>query len=488
MTTRAEVVFLLNGEETRIASCDPSMTLLDYLRETRRLTGTKEGCREGDCGACTVVVMTPGKDGPQIRAVNSCILFLPTLDGSAIVTVEGVAPEGRLHPVQRELVDCHGSQCGFCTPGFVMSLLAADLNLEAPSDSRLNEILSGNLCRCTGYRPIADAAQKALSRSREPDHRVAEALDQLSRVAMDEPLDFEFNCERRGTLRYSAPRTLDALVTLLTASPDATMLAGGTDVGLWVTKQHRPLHHIVDLTKVTELQVIREEADQLVIGAGVTYSKARPILAAHFPDFDPLIARIASEPVRNSGTIGGNVANGSPIGDTPPALIALGARAVLVSSRGERTVLIEDFFIAYGKQDRAPDEVLARIEIPKLAAQSAFHVFKISKRFDQDISALCGAFHAELRSGKLHNVRICFGGMAGVPLRAASAEQELEGRRLDPETIEQAVAQISVDYRPLSDHRASAEYRTLAAQNLVRKFAASLTGMPVVSLDREFAR
>ena len=277
-------------------------------------------------------------------------------------------------------------------------------------------------------------------------------------------------------------------MTLLAASPDAILLAGGTDVGLWVTKQHRQLHHIIDLTKVTELKAIREEADQIVIGAVVTYSNARSVLATQFPDFDPLIARIASEPVRNSGTIGGNVANGSPIGDTPPALIALGARAVLVSSRGERTVLIEDFFIAYGKQDRAPDEVLARIEIPKLAAQSAFRVFKISKRFDQDISALCGAFHAELRNNVLHNVRICFGGMAGVPLRAALAEQVLEGRHLDPETIEQAVAQIPLDYRPLSDHRASAEYRTLAAQNLLRKFAASLGGMPVVNLDREFTR
>jgi xanthine dehydrogenase small subunit len=313
-------------------------------------------------------------------------------------------------------------------------------------------------------------------------------MEKLLRLAMDEPLDFEFFCERRGLLRYSAPRTLEALVTLLKTSSDPTLLAGGTDVGLWVTKQHRQLRHIVDLTKVTELQVIREEADQIVIGAGVTYSNARPVLAAHFPDFDPLIARIASEPVRNSGTIGGNVANGSPIGDTPPALIALGARAVLASSSGERTVQVEDFFVAYGKQDRAPDEVLVRIEIPKLSAQSAFRVFKISKRFDQDISALCGGFHAELRSGILHNVRICFGGMAGVPLRAMSVERALEGRPLDPETLDQAVALVPLDYQPLSDHRASAEYRLLAAQNLLRKFAASLDGKTVVTLDREFAR
>ena len=488
MTTRREVVFLLNGEETRIANCDPSMTLLDYLRETRRLTGTKEGCREGDCGACTVVVMTAGNNAPQVKAVNSCILFLPSLDRSAVITVEGVAPKGELHPVQRHLVDCHGSQCGFCTPGFVMSLLAADFNLETPSDARLNEILSGNLCRCTGYRPIADAAHAALSRPREQDARVAETMERLSRLAADEPLDFEFVCERRGGLRYSAPRTLDALVTLLATSPDATLVAGGTDVGLWVTKQHRKLRHVIDLTKVAELQDMRDEADKVVIGAGVTYSSARPVLAAHFSDFDQLISRVASEPVRNSGTIGGNVANGSPIGDTPPALIALGARAVLASPRGERMVLLENFFIAYGKQDRAADEVLVRIEIPKLTSQAAFRVFKISKRFDQDISALCGAFHAELRDGLLCNVRICFGGLAGVPLRASSVERVLEGRPLDPQTLEQAVAQFPLDFRPLSDHRASAEYRMLAAQNLLRKFAASLVGKPVVTLDREFAR
>lgn len=488
MATRSEVLFLLNGEETRISNCDPSMTLLDYVRETRRLTGTKEGCREGDCGACTVVVITPGEGAPQVKAVNSCILFLPTLDGSAVITVEGVAPKGELHPVQRELVDCDSSQCGFCTPGFVMSLLAADLNLETPSEARLNEILSGNLCRCTGYRPIADAAHAVLSRPREQEARVAQSLERLSRLVPDEPLDLEFVCERRGTLRFSAPRTLEALVAILTSSPDATLLAGGTDVGLWVTKQHRNLRHLIDLTKLAELQDIRDEADHVAIGAGVTYTNARPVLAAHFPDFDPLIARIASEPVRNSGTIGGNVANGSPIGDTPPALIALGARAVLASPRGERSVLLEDFFIAYGKQDRAPDEVLVRIEIPKLSGHALFRVFKISKRFDQDISALCGAFHAELRDGLLCNVRICFGGMAAIPHRAASVERVLEGRTLDPEAIEQAVAQFPLDFRPLSDHRASAQYRMLAAQNLLRKFIASLAGEHVVTLDREFAR
>lgn len=484
---RSEIVFLLNGQEVRLAKCDPTLTLLDFLREERRLTGTKEGCREGDCGACTVVVISQSPTGPRVKAVNSCILFLPSLDGSAVITIEGVACGKQLHPVQRELVDRHGSQCGFCTPGFVMSLFAADLNLETPSDTRLNEILSGNLCRCTGYRPIADAAHAALGRERQPDPRVAEMLNCLTNLAVEEPLDLEFNCERRGTLRYSAPRTIEALTSILANSPGATILAGGTDVGLWVTKQHRKLHHIVDITKLNELQRIDEGADHVTIGAGVTYSDARAFLASHFPDLDPLISRIASEPVRNSGTIGGNIANGSPIGDMPPALISLGARAVLASNRGERCVLLEDFFVAYGKQDRAPDEVLVRIEIPKLAPDAVFKAFKISKRFDQDISAVCGAFHASWQARKLANVRICFGGMAGVPQRAKSVERRLEGATLSVNVVEAAVSSFSEDYQPLSDHRASAEYRMLAAQNLLRKFAAGLDGQAVAPLDREFA-
>lgn len=488
METRSDIIFLLNGREVRVASCDPSMTLLDYLREEQRLTGTKEGCREGDCGACTVVVVSLQAGEPKIRAVNSCILFLPSLDGSAIITVEGVATDGVLHPVQQQLVDCHGSQCGFCTPGFVMSLYAADLNLETPSPERLNEILSGNLCRCTGYRPIADAANAAFSRPRGADPRIVHTLKQLRGLQGRPSLDYAFTCARRGAMRYSAPRSLEALTGLLATSPDATILAGGTDVGLWVTKQHRKLVHVIDITRLNELQVVRDEGEQLVLGAGVTYNDARTALSEHFPDMGPLIARIASEPVRNSGTIGGNIANGSPIGDMPPALIALGARIVLASARGQRTLLLEDFFLAYGKQDRAADEVLVRIEVPKMAPAASFRAFKISKRFDQDISSVCGAFHAELKGDRLANVRICFGGMAGTPKRASHVEQALEGRACDSATLEQAIAALARDYSPLTDHRASAEYRLLVAGNLLRKFFADLEGEPVTALDREFAR
>jgi xanthine dehydrogenase small subunit len=486
MTSPEEVVFLLNGKEVRVVNCDPTMTLLDYLRECRRLTGTKEGCREGDCGACTVVEISLSGGRPRVRALNSCIAFLPTLDGSAIFTVEGVASDSGLHPIQQHIVDRHGSQCGFCTPGFVMSLFAADLNQERPSPMRLNEILSGNLCRCTGYRPIADAAHAALYRDRLPDRRIAETLEQLTRLERSIPLDFSHRCPRRGDLRYSAPRSLNTLTALLAQSPRATILAGGTDVGLWVTKQHRTLQHIIDITHIAELQIVRDEPERVIIGAAVTYTDVRLAFARHFPDFAPLIARIASEPIRNSGTVGGNIANGSPIGDIPPALISLGASIALASPRGERRMLLEDFFLTYGKQDRAEDEVLVRIEVPKLAPAARFRTFKISKRFDQDISALCGAFHAELQSNRLSNVRICFGGMAGTPRRARAVERVLEGSTCNPATLERAVTAFPEDYSPLTDHRASAEYRLLVAQNLLRKFFADLRSEHVTMLDREF--
>ena len=484
MERRSEISFVLNGDPVRLSGVDPSRTLLDWLREERRLTGTKEGCREGDCGACTVVVVQSADGKAKVRAVNACILFLPTIDGAAVFTVEGVATGEELHPVQQALVEQHGSQCGFCTPGFVMSLFATALAGERPDDGRLDEILAGNLCRCTGYAPIVDAAHSALSQEGPGlDDYAPEGIE--AHDAANAMLDLSFDCPRRGRLEYCAPTSLEQLTNELDTSPEGVILAGGTDVGLWVTKQGRTLSKVIDLARVPELGRMTEGEAALTIGAGVTYSEARPLLARHFPPLDPLISRIASEQIRNSGTIGGNIANGSPIGDMPPALIALDAQVGLARKDGTRTLPLEDFFIAYGRQDRASNEVLAWIEVPWLDDDTYFRTWKVSKRFDQDISSVCGAFHLRMIDGVAQDVRICFGGMAGTPARAKLAEQVLEGSSLDQETIHRAIACLAEDYTPLTDHRASARYRTLAAQGLLRRFLEVVDGRPVEVLDRE---
>ncbi len=481
------IEFILNGDLVRVNSVDPNITVLDFLREHRRLTGTKEGCREGDCGACTATQVLLADAEPRVRAINTCIQFLPSLHGTALITVEGVArSSGALHPIQAAMVECHASQCGFCTPGFVMSLHAAELAGETADRPRVEELLTGNLCRCTGYGPILAAAEKSLGSDAEVDATLAATVEKLKTINSAEMLEIEYDCPHtRAKRTYHAPRSIDELGVVLARSPDATILAGGTDLGLQVTKQHKALAHLVDINRVSELQCIAVGATEIAIGAAVTYSQARSVLADHFPEMDGFLSRVASEQIRNCGTIGGNIANGSPIGDMPPALIALSARLELVGPNGTRELPLEDFFLAYGKQDRGRAEVVSRILIPRADASVKFEAYKISKRFDQDISSVCGAFCAELRSNVVCNVRIAFGGMAGTPKRASAAETLLEGKVLEAELVESAVATLANDFTPLSDHRASAEYRLLVAGNLLRKFCASIAGSKSVRLDRE---
>ncbi len=483
---RDEIRFLLNGESVRIANPDPTLTLLDYLREHRNLRGSKEGCREGDCGACTVAMTSPSGGVESVQAVNACIMFLPAVDGTAITTVEGVArPDGALDPVQAAMVDCHGSQCGFCTPGFVVSLHAAYQAGEVPDRARICEILAGNLCRCTGYGPIIAAATAALHAARD-NAAAARPASQPDMSTDPEMLRVEHTCAASGAVRrYAAPRNLTQVAGLMRNWPDATFLAGGTDIGLWVTKQQRQFDALIDLTRVKELQEISVTEGGVVLGAAITYSAARDLLCGHYPGIATLLSRIASEQIRNRGTIGGNIANGSPIGDMPPALIALGASVELIGHSGMRELALEDYFIAYGQQDRQPDEVLARIRIPALHPSARFQTYKISKRFDQDISAVCGAFYTQLDGETVRDVRICFGGMAGTPRRALQAEGILRGSRFDQSIVEDAAAALAKDFTPLTDLRASAAYRMLVAQNLLRKFHAAVTGANVGALDRE---
>lgn len=446
----------------------PTQTILQHLREDLRCTGTKEGCAEGDCGACTVVIGSLENGELELKAVNSCIQFTPTLDGKALFTVEDLQlPDGRLHPVQQALVECHGSQCGFCTPGFAMSLWGMYLKQEgqAPSRCQIDDALSGNLCRCTGYRPIIEAAGRMVELPRAEFDRaaVAEALLSLQR---SEGASYAF--EGRS---FHAPRTLDELVALRSAHPQALILAGSTDVGLWVTKQMRELNDILYIGNVGELKSVTESDGMLHIGAGVTLQDAYAAVCRHYPDeLGEMWQRFASLPIRNAGTLGGNVANGSPIGDSMPWLIALGARLVLRGAQGERELALEDFYLGYQQKDLQADEFVAALRVPLAQAGLRFRTYKLAKRFDQDISAVCAAFALTLDGEIVKHARIAFGGMAATPKRAAQAEAVLTGRAWDEAALTEAMAALARDYAPLSDMRASNSYRMKTAQNLLRRF------------------
>jgi xanthine dehydrogenase small subunit len=476
---RNTIRFILGGRLEEIQDCDPTLSVLEFLREHRQRTGTKEGCAEGDCGACTVVLVEIDEDRLVYRAVNSCILFLPVLDGKQLITVEDLhAQDGSLHPVQQALVDQHGSQCGFCTPGFVMSLFAMyhDSGGSASSRADIDTGLAGNLCRCTGYLPIVKAADQSLSGERTDRFLQDEqqVLQQLRALGSDDMLAMTHQGRR-----YFAPTDLKELCALLKAHPEAILVAGATDVGLWVTKQLQQPETLIYTGKVRELLHIERNLDagELRIGAAVTYTQALPWIIHDYPEFEELLNRLGAMQVRNAGTIGGNIANGSPIGDMPPALIALRAKLVLASANGERLIALEDYFIEYGRQDLRPGECVARVILPLPVADSEFRTYKLSKRIEQDISAVCAAFHVTFRGGNIEQARICFGGMAATPKRARNCEKSLTGKAWTVQNVDQAMIAMRDDFKPISDMRASAEYRMLTAQNLLKRFFFETSGV-----------
>ncbi len=440
--------FSLNGETVEVET-PPTRTLLDWLREDRGLTGTKEGCSEGDCGACTVIVA----DGGGTRAVNACILFLPQLNGKAVRTVEGISgPDGTLHPVQEAMVTHHGSQCGFCTPGFIASMAAAHVNGRRDHD----DVLAGNLCRCTGYAPIVRAAEAAQGKI------VPAWMHEVIPEAM--PLAIQ-------------PLSSDELAAWYADHPDATLIAGATDVGLWVTKALKELKNVAFLIRCNDLQKIEDLGEALKVGAAVTMADLLPVLREHHPSYAEMVRRYGSEQVRQAATIGGNIANGSPIGDNPPALIALGATLALRKGDERRELPIEDFFLEYGRQDRQPGEFVEAVMLHKSAP--ALRCYKLSKRFDQDISAVLGCFNVTVDNGTVSAARIGFGGMAGVPKLATTVCETLVGMPWNSDSIESVLPRFSDDFTPLSDMRASADYRLSTARNMLLRYYRDLRGETV---------
>ena len=465
----SEIRFLLDGRLVTATGSAPTTTVLEYLRDSLHRIGTKEGCAEGDCGACTVVLGERSADGSKVhyRAVNSCIRLLATIDGQELVTVESLQQaDGSLHPVQQAMVEHHASQCGFCTPGFVMSLFALYLQTPSATREQVLEALSGNLCRCTGYRPIIEAGCRMGSYP-APEHW---AHDAPCAAPRREALR---DIRRESALRlpgFYAPRSLDELAAALDADPNATLLAGGTDIGLWVTKLLRDLPSIVYLGEVAGLKHVRREAGGLVIGAAVSLSEGWSAIVGVYPQLAELAQRFGSPPVRNSGTLCGNLANASPIGDTMPVLIALGAELELRRGSASRRLPLEQFYLGYQRKDLAPGEFIVSVRVPQPRAGEWVASYKVSKRYDQDISSVCAAFAVQVHAGSVKAARIAFGGMAATPARATRAEGALVGAVWSEAGVEAAAAALGADFQPLTDLRATSAYRLRTARNLLRRF------------------
>ena len=440
------VRFTLNDQQVEIAGIPPVTTLLDWLRDHRGLRGTKEGCAEGDCGACTVVLEREGRRD----AVNSCIVLLGQLDGLSVRTVEGLrGADGGPHPVQTAMAEADATQCGFCTPGFVMSALAHASSGGTADPDAIHESLAGNLCRCTGYRPIVEAMTRIAGLAVEPPP-VPLMVPRTTSTAFE------------GA--FFAPRSLDELLELRAAHPEALLLAGGTDLGLLASRERKPPKAVIHLLHVPELAAISATADKITIGAAATYTAAAPILIEAFPALRAYLSRLGSRQIRNMGTIGGNIGTASPIGDMPPVLLALEASLTLVSKRGSREIPLDDFFLDYRKTALAPDEVIQSLSMPRLWEGETFHCDKVSKRRDQDISTVAGAYRVRIRNGRIEDARLAFGGMATTPRRARAAEAALL-----KDGFAAAIAAVETDFKPVDDWRGSASYRRQVAANLLRR-------------------
>ena len=464
------ISFLLNGDVATVAEIAPTTTLLDWLRETADLPGTKEGCAEGDCGACTVALGEIHDGALRFRAANACLMMVPQAAGKLVVTVEGLAgPDGALHPVQRALVETDASQCGFCTPGIAMALFAYHHGGEPAAEAPIHDALAGNLCRCTGYRPIVDAAKRIAD---GPADWLAEREPALRAALAALPGTATYQAAGQ---RFFAPDGLAELAALRIAHPDAHLLAGGTDLGIVVGKERQPLPTVIHLANVPELGRLARDDGHVEIGAAVPYSDALALIDDEFPALAALLRRLGSRQIRNLGTFGGNCATASPIGDTLPCLIALDGTLILRLGERRRELPVEDFFTGYRETALQPGEFIEAIRIPRLGPGQEFHCYKVSKRFDQDISSVIAAFRLEVADGTISAMRAAYGGMAATPKRAAALEAALVGKPWTEAAADRAAPALTQDFTPISDFRAGAGYRAQVAANLVRRLQIAST-------------
>jgi len=468
-----QIQFLLNHHSISLDNVDPNLTVLQYLRDHLALTGTKEGCASGDCGACTVVVAKLSDTQPSeliYQSINACITFIGTLHGKQLITVEHLKQGSNLHPVQQSMVDNDGSQCGFCTPGIVMSSFALNKNNPSPNRKQVVEALAGNLCRCTGYRSIIDSALQSVKQSDSFAEQSSETIRRLLEL-QQLPVPSKTNTRKNNSKQsYNAPKNCHELSKILLKKPNSSLVAGGTDLALSVTQSLETIEHLVYLGDVAELNLISETKDYFTVGAAVSYSRFYSAVAKDYPELSQMIERIGSTQIRNSGTIGGNIANASPIGDMPPVLIALNAKLILRQGEKYRTIDIEDYFTGYKKTQLQPSEFIKEISIPKIQSKQTLKVYKVSKRFDDDISAVLAGFFIEIDNQKIRNIRIAFGGMAATPARANKCESALLGKTINQKTFQSAINALIEDFKPMSDVRASSEYRMKVAQNIIQKF------------------
>ncbi|WNN46366.1 xanthine dehydrogenase small subunit [Winslowiella toletana] len=467
------IQFLLNQTLITEQHIDPNLTVLNYLRQHQRRSGTKEGCASGDCGACTVTLGNEVNGEMRYETINSCLTLVSTLQGKQLITVEDVKQGNQLHSVQQAMVDCHASQCGFCTPGFVMSLFTLQKNSSSWDRHQTEQALAGNLCRCTGYRPIVDAARQACESSEDDtfDRQQASVAQQLQALKNPQLQQIEWQGHR-----CLLPKTVAQLTELYLQYPDARLLAGGTDLVLQISQQYKSLPLLIALEQIDELQQCEINAQEIVLGAAASLTACYHFLTDKLPGFSEVLQRFASLQIRNQGTLGGNIANASPIGDTPPMLLALDAKLILQSGEQQRRLPLSQFFLSYRKTALQPGEFIRAIVIPNVTTSHNFHAWKVSKRLDDDISTVFAAFNLQIVDGVIVEARVAFGGMAEIAKRASACEQQLSGQQFDLRTLENACRALAIDFQPLSDFRASADYRLQVAKNLLRRYYHLLSG------------